>query len=231
MNVTSIAGNAPATRGAMRQPLPGVAAPCDAVRRAVTPPAFAPPSPSGGIDARSLFQSVVNAFDRDGDWAISKAELDCVDQSGMLSSAFGKIDGDSDGQVTGAEVAAFALNGGSAIAGPTGGMPLPTAAPGMSGGDLAKIFDRRKSDLDTNSDGKVSVEEQAAADRAKQAAQNASSTKAGSMMQSVIQGLSFNEPAAPGRASTDAARLIYALLSGSDKTTIAASKSEGASSA
>lgn len=164
MKVTSIAG---AARNARLQMLTQISA--GATTNAppmARPAAMAPPPPRassfGGADPRAMFEALVQGFDRDGDGSLSLGEVNALDQGGLLSRSFGRVDSNGDGHMNSDEIAAAAPWSSSLpAAGDQGG--------GEQGADVRPLFDRLPDRMNNNRDAALIADDLAAIRRAEAA--------------------------------------------------------------
>lgn len=147
MKVSSLSGAASATRNAMLHTLNQTSAGAANTGTAsplARPVAMAPPprtSSFGGADPRAMFEALVQKFDADGDGKLSMGEVNALNQGGLLTRSFGRIDSNADGTISGDEVAHAAPWAASLPAsGDQGG--------GEQGADVRPLFDKLHSNRD-----------------------------------------------------------------------------------
>ena len=159
MKVSSLSGAATAPRNAMLQMLTQTAsgaAPDGARSPVALPAAIAPPPPRsssfGGADPRAMFEALVQKFDSDGDGKLSLGEVNALNQGGLLARNFAGIDSNSDGALTGDEIAVQSpwLGGRPPFADHGGAVP---------GADVRPLFDKLTDHLNNNRDAAISAQD------------------------------------------------------------------------
>jgi len=223
MKVTPLAGTA-STRTTMLQMLTqtaGAATASGITAFVARPVAAAPPpraSSFGGADPRAMFEALVQSFDRDGDGKLSLDEVNALNQGGLLSRSFARIDSNFDGKISGDEVATQVPWGAGTL--PTGDH---TGERGANIRPLTKVTDQRNS----NSDAAISADNHAFArdaDFAKgvdrfvtpQGLTRTANVVAGSpsepvtLMESMVLALSATLPTEHDTARAKAIKQIYA---------------------
>lgn len=159
MKVTSIAGAATTTRTATLHLLTQTGAAATPLASPVMRPvALAPPpraSSFGGADPRTMFEALVQSFDTNGDGKLSLDEVNALNQGGLLSRSFARIDSNADGAISGDEVATRTPWGGA--------MPPSGGQTGDPRADVRPLFDKRTDHLTANRDAAISGENRAAA--------------------------------------------------------------------
>ena len=106
-----------------------------------------------------MFEALVQNFDSDGDGKLSLGEVNALNQGGLLARNFAGIDNNSDGALTGDEIA---------VQSPwQNGMP-PFADHGGAGpgADVRPLFDKLTDHLNSNRDAAISALDQAASRKA-----------------------------------------------------------------
>ena len=155
MKVISLSSAATTTRAKMSQTsTEAAAATMPGVPLLVPRPFFPAPPPRassfGGADPRAMFEALVRSFDRDGDGKLSLDEVNALNQGGLMSRSFGRIDSNADGKISGDEIAMLA----PWQSGDTGaGRSVP----------VRPLFDTLTDHLNSNSDMAISAETRAAA--------------------------------------------------------------------